>query len=222
MKLTKWTLVALAFCFMSMLFVQPASAAAFLDFNMDAVHPDTASISFAGGDNPLIGVDISVDEVVGIGTPGNDGVVIDIVNGVLAFQTGNLVSSTASTWVFDGGGTITVTGDIGNGPVTLISGQFTSASVTAAGDTFKVTIATFVDTKDPDLVEFYGFDPAIIPGWNGNFNLSFAADGLPPGAFQSGDVLSGDIVNTPVPEPGSLLLLGTGLIAAYGFIRRRK
>jgi hypothetical protein len=214
-------LVALTFGFAILLLAQQAMADVLLDFNMDAVHPASASISFAGGTNPLVGVNISVDNVVGLGTPVNDGVVLAITGGDLDFTTGNLVSTEAEEWFFGSGGTITLAGNIGNGVVNLISGTFTSAQVEAVGSTFKVTIASFTDVKDPGLIKYFGLDSSI-PSWNGNLNLSFFASGLPPNAFTSSRLGSGDITNQPVPEPASLLLLGSGLLGVYGFLRRRK
>jgi hypothetical protein len=38
--------------------------------------------------------------------------------------------------------------------------------------------------------------------------------------ISNGQVSSGEV--PPVPEPGTLTLLGTGLIAAVGFLRRKK
>ena len=199
-----------------------ALAGPILDFNMNASHPAGAQISFAGGTNPLIGVSIGVDTVLGLATPDNSGSELDITNGVLAFTTGNFSGSTATSWMFAGGGTITLTGTISsigiNDPAQLIHGTFTSASVIpGVGTDFKVAITSFIDDKNETLAGYYGLDG--MPGWVGNFNLSFTATAIPPGSFTSASVLSGDIYNTPVPEPGTLILVGIGLLGTVGFAR---
>ena len=90
-------------CFLSVLFVIAISvvlsfspglarAAPFLLFSMDANHPPTASISYAGGAAPLVGVDISVDSVIGIDTPLNNGATLPFV-GALNFTTGPFIGS---------------------------------------------------------------------------------------------------------------------------------
>ena len=212
----------MVFGFAIMLFAQPATAGSYLDFNMDGIHPDTANISFAGGASPLVGIDISVDSVAGIDTPANAGSYLIITGGILDFTTGNLISSTNNVWVFGGGGSITLSGNIGNGVVDLMSGQFSSATVEARGDTFRVTIASFTDSKNDALVRYFGFSPLLIDSWYGNMNLSFNTTAMPPSGFESSNVGSGDIMNNPIPEPGTLLLLGGGLLAVCAFVRRRK
>src|SRR4030042_2773744 len=91
---TKGLLVAILSLF---LFVAPVQAAAILDFNMDAAHPAGASISYAGGATPLLGVNISVDSVLGINTPLNNLVAVPFV-GILNFTTGNYVGGGATQW----------------------------------------------------------------------------------------------------------------------------
>lgn len=195
----------------------PASvqAVAILDFNMDAVHPATASISYAGGIAPLIGKDISVDSVVGIDTPLNSGVQIPFV-GILSFTTGNLKSFDADGWLFNGGGSILVK----SGSTTLLSGTFGTAEVDKIGGTFKVVLAGFSDEKDADLLTFYGLPTGLV--YTGNMNLSFFGTGEPPGAISSTQILSGDITNGKIPEPISLILLGSGLAGAGLYRRLRK
>src|SRR5689334_7197865 len=77
-----------------------------LDFNVSA--PTTGSISYAGGANPMVGTNISVDSITGIATPSNDGTVHNLIGGVLNFQTGNLINSTSTDYYFAGCGAITL------------------------------------------------------------------------------------------------------------------
>jgi len=198
-----------------------AHAVSMLDFGVIA--PTTGSISYAGGMNPLVGTNIQVDNIVGL--PG--GTTLTCVGCVLNFTTGNLTGTTGTTWDFGGGPatSITVTGtavDSLNNVIAsgaLLTGGFGMATVTNFANTFKIAGASFTDVKDPNLLAFFGL-PTGIP-YNGNFNISFMGTGTPPGAFASSTVLSGDIVNTPTPEPGTMLLLGSGL-AGFGYLARRR
>ena len=81
-----------------------ARAGSMLDFNLDPVHPVGASISYAGGANPLVGSDLSVDSVFGLGTPLNDLSMLGLTGGLLNFQPGNLTGSDPDDWFFGGGG----------------------------------------------------------------------------------------------------------------------
>lgn len=205
-----------------------------IDFGMVAPTPGT--VTYAGGVAPLMGTNIEADNVVGLSTPLHDSVLSNCVACVINFTTGNLsgYNAATSTWTFNGGGNIQIVGgvdfsdnttlnDIASGS-TLLSGTFNNASVIKLPTgyfQFFIAGGSFTDSKHPDLLAYYGL-PANVP-YEGGFNLSFAAaPGGGPGGFSSTMLLSGDVSNTPVPLPGALWLLGSGLAGIGAFARRRK
>ena len=196
-----------------------------LDFNI--APPTTGSISYNGSGGALVGSGISVNTVTGLGTNANSGGSFAISGGLFSWTTGPLTSTTSTSWNFGGGAgsSLTLTGGIaglGIAPgTTLLSGYWGSATVTNLGNNFDIAGATFFDFVNPTLAAYFGEPSASA--WNGNFNISFFATGLPPSGFTSSQVLSGDVVTTaPVPEPASAALLALGLlgIALLAFARR--
>lgn len=217
-----------------------------LDFGMIA--PTSGTIKYATVGGTLTGTGIQVDNVTGLGTPLNPlPQPRTCFNCVLSFSTGNIVSESSNEWVFSGGGSITITGQVdldgdnpggsltGDGdadtddgaPITLLTGHFVGAvTVLEVNGTMKIFGAGFTDTKNASLLALYGL-PQGIP-YNGAINLSFLAPGTPHNGsttdtFTSTSLASGDVLNSPTPEPASLLLLGSGLIGfGYLAVRRRR
>src|SRR5262249_54552698 len=106
-----------------------------IDFTVPATNPG-ASISYAGGANPLVGTNIGISEVTGLGgTPLHDGVTLMVTGGALNFTTGNFSGSVGGDWEFNVGPTngITIVGAVPGAGIssstTLLQGTVLSAKV---------------------------------------------------------------------------------------------
>ncbi len=119
-------------------------------------------------------------------------------------------TNTASTTLFgsnvigSGNGTISITG----GGDTLL-GTFTGFTYAPGSTTATLTLAGVVWSTLPSLVQAALGTPTGID--NGTVTFILAS-----GAAQSVDILI-----TPTPEPGSLMLLGSGLLLGGGILRRK-
>jgi hypothetical protein len=210
-----------------------ARGAPIIDFNIDA--PTTGSIFYVGGANPLVGDNIQVGSITGNNTPFNAGT-FECVDCVLNFTTGNFnpvltALSPADDWIFNGSfgtSTITVFGGVNAdgdpeleiGPSLLMEGSFIlpQISVDTVDGIGAVGFSTglFLDVKNPDLSAFFGVSDPIV----GALFIRWIGLGEPPGPFVVVP-RNGTVRNFFVPEPGSSLVLGAGLLALFVVRRRR-
>jgi hypothetical protein len=199
-----------------------------LDFGVIAPTPGTIDYGTTSNTR-LVGTNIQVDNVTGLGTPFNNGTTLPITGGLLDFISGPITGTDPLHWDFVGAGPISITGAILGGlNEVLMSGTFTEVHVVdgVTPGTFEVAIAAFFDRKAEDLAHYF-YDGGFPTLWDGNLNISFqVAANITPGIgnyFISTQVLSGDVVNNPVPIPPSVLLMGSGLlgIGLIGWRRKR-
>jgi hypothetical protein len=197
--------------------------------NIDFNSTGGGTISYAGGANPLMGANIPESTVKGEGTAAHNGVQLTITGGTLNFHTG-LFSGTSSTilgpaWNFAQGGSMMITGGvpalgIASGS-TLLSGTLVGGSVVdVGGGTFKVTIDVATDPINSTIASYFG-EPT---GASILLVFGFSATGAPPGSFTSGQVFSGDVTTSPVPEPSAVVMLLSGLplLVGIGWLRCRR
>lgn len=144
------------------------------------------------------------------------------VNGT--FASGTAVGGSAGVLAFNTAtGTMSVTGSVGGLGIpaqTLMSGTISSFSVTPAGNFLTVNInGTSVSPALVTALNLPGVPSSLVFDFTG-FTIGFD-DSTPfngPWRARSTDVSAfGEVV----PEPGSLLLLGTGLMGLGASARRR-
>jgi hypothetical protein len=192
------------------------------------------TLTYDGAGGPLIGGGIGFGVLAGFDTAANAGVPLFCVpNCTLGFTTGgNTAEGTVGggAWTWDGGGSFVLEGTLntaadGSGTEiadgTLLSGTFTGALGLVGPEGRLLVAGVGEDEKIASLLQFYGVSDFLPFRYA---NTEIVATGLVVGAdgSLSGTVVNSDLTNTQIPEPGTVLLFGSGSAAIVALRRWRR
>ena len=159
------------------------------------------------------GLSLTGSTLVLVNGLGGGGLITGSNLGSLSFTTGALTGGSLQTGgTFGPGGTFTITGNgtdgLPNG--TIFSGSFTNVTwtlVTLANGTHNYTLT--------------GVVTGLLGGYSTNGVTVQLTINTGKGFFNGSTSISSGDTSVLVPEPGTLSLLGTGLIGLAGVIRRK-
>lgn len=204
----------------AILMAAPAQAATIIDFRNGSA-PAGGNVTFDGTNAIGVNLPIGLVEVFQAPNLAANGVfqVFGTVGvtgaGDLDFNTGSNTVSIVGCIPGLGLGTLNAAGQC--------SQSFTLLSGTITGEEFRVSqsgggVVEFfgTDTKHPALLQAIGLSPTTP--------FEVFAFALTTGALnaQGNPSISTDIRNTAVPEPATMMLLGTGLLAAFRARRKQQ
>jgi hypothetical protein len=176
------------------------------------------SIDFTNSGGTLTGsstgLSLSGSTLIAVNGLGSLGLVTGDL-GSLTFSTGALTSGSLQMGgTFDGGGSFVITGNGTNG---IPSGTIFNGSFSGPVTWTLVTLANGTHN--------YTLTGSIQGSWLGGGSVNGATVQLTintgKGFFNGSTTISSGDTNVAVPEPGTLGLLGTGLIGLAGAVRRK-
>jgi hypothetical protein len=203
----------------AVLMAVPAQAATVIDFQT-GLGGEGGSITWDSAG--MVGSNIPIGAVTISGAPTNNRVFTvtgSAAGSGIGGPFGSLDFSTAADTISITGciAELNIGGSVGGpcNPVVLLSGTFTTFTLSNEG----LTDARGEDVKNTELLNAIGF-PTDLPWQFYGFSVNTAGNLTMNGEADS--VISTDIRNTAVPEPATMMLLGTGLLAAFRARRKQQ